>query len=356
MKIVRKWWNGVAVFTDKGDPFLRVLQTIKQYPKCYFDGKNLCWHVADDYLDRLFQESDAQGFLIDIPPQRNLTRTLQSGLGCTFDIETTGLRDDPNAHLVSACLGLSKEDPLEYFVNEPPAEKQILTELAEKLGEMEVIVTWNGDRFDIPFLNDRFQYWNIPFQINPLTSLDLYKIADKMKIAGVIPSAALQVVERFYGIVRPDQLPGRYVPARYQEWLETKNPEIRDEILQHNREDVLYLLMLAPFIYQGTVVTEPSAYSQEETGLLDRYLIHMERLEKMWEEKQAMEHEIRQLAEKYGEHLLRRPYGDILLDETACTVQKKPVNSPPIRTFAELEQFYRDTLAQKPKRQWDNEA
>ncbi|MFC4769190.1 ribonuclease H-like domain-containing protein [Effusibacillus consociatus] len=352
MTIVRKWWNGVLVYVEKGDPFMRVLQAIKKYPSCYFDSQNLCWHVADDYIHVLEQEAFGQGFQIDIPPERNLTRTLQNRCGCTFDIETTGLREDSNSHLVSACIGLSKENPIEFWVDEPFQEREVLLRIAEVLKEMDVIITWNGDRFDIPFLNERFKKYRIPFQINAVQSLDLYKIAEKMRSAGVIPSAALQVVERFYGIVRPDQLPGRYVPAKYAEWLETGNPALRDEILQHNREDVLFLLMLSPFIYQGIVMDDECAYDPEEVQLLDRYAIHIERLEKMMEEKLEMEQAIQKLAGKYGQPLLSRPYGDVLLTETACTFQKKEINSPPIRTFEELEEFYRNTLAQKPKRRW----
>lgn len=352
LHIVRNWLNGLLVHVDKGDPFLRVLQTVKRYPDCYFDTRNLCWHVAEGYIDTLEKEAFAQGFHLEIPPERNLTRTLQQGAGCTLDIETTGLREDPAAHLVSGCIGLSRKDPVEFWVDEPGQEKPVLEQISDLLKEMEVVVTWNGDRFDIPFLNERFRKHHIPFQIRPAQSLDLYRIAEKMRAAGIIPSAALQVVERFYGIVRPDQLSGKHVPARYAEWLATKNPAIKEEILQHNREDVLFLLMLSPFIYRGMIVDEPSSFTPEETQLLDRYLIHSERLEKMLQEKAEMEQAIRQLAGKYGQSRLSRPYGDIFLDETACTIQKKEINSPSVRTFDELEELYRNTLAQKPKRKW----
>lgn len=355
MKIVRKWWNGLLVYVDKGDPFLRVLQTIKQYPQCYFDGQNLCWQVAEDTIDRFVQEAYRQGFAIDIPPAKNLTQSLQSRNGCTFDIETTGLREDPNAHLVSACIGLSKADPLEFWVEDPQQEADILRQLADELNDKDVIITWNGDRFDIPFLNHRFQVHQIPFQIQTMQSLDLFRIAEKMKAAGLIPAAGLQVVERFYGIVRPDQLPGRYVPARYAEYLESRDPLIKQEILQHNREDVLFLLMLSPFIYQGTVPVDESTQSIEELQLLDRYLMHMERIEKMLEEKAELEHIILQLAGTSGQTVFVRPYGNIIVRETACTVQKKEVNAPLIQTFEELEEFYRNTLANQPKRKWNAE-
>lgn len=353
MKIVRKWWNGLLVYVEKGDPFMRVLQSIKQYPLCYFDRQNLCWHVADDLTEKFVEEAYLQGFQIDIPPARKLTRSLQSGNGCTFDIETTGLREDPNAHLVSACIGLSKEDPLEFWVEDPDHEKQALLQLMELLAGMEVIITWNGDRFDIPFLNHRFQAHDIPFQIHAAQSLDLFKIAEKMKAAGIIPAAGLQVVERFYGIVRPDQLPGRYVPARYASYLQSKDPSIKQEILQHNREDVLFLLMLSPFIYQGTIPEYESPFSPADQQLLDRYLLHLERIEKMLEEQAELEQMIRQLSQSSGQNLFARPYGDIVLSETACTVQKKEINAPAIRTFAELEDFYRNTLAKQPKRKWE---
>lgn len=355
MRIVRKWWNGLLVYVDRGEPFMRVLQAIKKYPDCYFDSQNLCWHVAENTIQIFEKEAFAQGYDIDIPGERNLTRTLQSRNGCTFDIETTGLREDPNAHLVSACIGLSKETPLEFWVDEPQQEKDVLIEIGNVLSQMEAIITWNGDRFDIPFLNERFKKYNLPFQLQAVQSLDLYKTAEVMKAAGIIPAAGLQVVERFYGIVRPDQLPGRYVPARYAEYLNTKDSTIKQEILQHNLEDVLFLLMLSPFIYQGIIPETNTTYTLEEMQLLDRYLLHVERIEKMMEEKAEMENQLFQLSDKYGTHLFERPYGNIQFDETACTIQKKAINSPPIHSFDELEEFYRNTLAQVAKRKWDTE-
>jgi uncharacterized protein YprB with RNaseH-like and TPR domain len=309
--------------------------------------------VAEDTIERLVQEAYRQGFAIDIPPAKNLTRALQSRNGCTFDIETTGLRENPNAHLVSACIGLSKADPMEFWVEDPQQEADILRQLADVLMDKDLIITWNGDRFDIPFLNHRLQIHQIPFQIQTAQSLDLFRIAEKMKAAGLIPAAGLQVVERFYGIVRPDQLPGRYVPGRYADYLDSRDPLIKQEILQHNREDVLFLLMLSPFIYQGTVPADESTQTKEELQLLDQYLMHMERIEKMLEEKVELEQMILQLAGTSGQTVFVRPYGNIVLQEAACTVQKKQVNAPPIRTFEELEEFYRNTLANLPKRTWN---
>lgn len=353
MNIVRKWWNGVLVYIERGEPFMRVVQSIKKYPQCYFDSQNLCWHIAEDYIDVLLKEASVQGFYIDIPPKKNLTSALQSSSGCTFDIETTGLRDDPDAHLVSACIGLSKQDPVEFWVEDPAAERDVLLQLAEALQHMDVIITWNGDRFDIPFLNDRFRKHDIAFQIQTVQSLDLYKVAERMKLAGLIPSASLQTVERFYGIVRPDQLPGRYVPMKYTDYQQSRNPILKTEILQHNREDVLYLLMLSPFIYQGIILQYESAILAEEEQLLDKYFLHLEKLEKLLEEKEEMEKQIFSISAKYETNMFSRPYGSIQLLESACTIQKKTVNSPAIKTFAELREFYRSTLSKHPKIKFD---
>src|SRR5205807_8460235 len=72
-----------------------------------------------------------------------------------LDIETTSLEADAGV-LVGAGL-MSVVGPGEYLeARRTSEEKSLLSKLVKRLESYDVLVTWNGRSFDIPFLTTRF--------------------------------------------------------------------------------------------------------------------------------------------------------------------------------------------------------
>lgn len=165
-----------------------------------------------------------------------------------FDIETTGF-DKEKDKVILISLGFFNEDSSfsvkQFFSGSVEEEKQILVEFKNELKEFKTWCSYNGMAFDEPFINRRMQFNRIDFN-SPNVHFDLYrKIRCYQKQLG-IERCNLKSVEKFIGIERKDQIDGSISVKLYEEYLTTKEEELRDIIMLHNYEDVISL----PKIYK----------------------------------------------------------------------------------------------------------
>ena len=158
-----------------------------------------------------------------------------------LDIETTGL-DSSLDYLV--LLGLiyqidGKSYIIQHFAEDNSEEIRLL-KIYKKITENKEIITYNGDIFDIPFLNQRLIKYNM-LPIFP-DSLDVYKIINRNRKYFDFQSLKLMDIEKEIGIYRND--PSRYkVISKLTEDIKKRdNPK---PIMVHNENDLIATEQLA---------------------------------------------------------------------------------------------------------------
>src|SRR5690554_1075125 len=74
---------------------------------------------------------------------------------CFLDIETTGFSRKFNQIILIGFLYFdnSKTEVIQIFAGNKKDEKNLLSEFVKYISNFEVIITFNGDAFDIPFIN-----------------------------------------------------------------------------------------------------------------------------------------------------------------------------------------------------------
>lgn len=153
-----------------------------------------------------------------------------------LDIETTGL-DFKKDTLV--LLGLVKKENdktyiYQYFAENDDEEIRLLEIFLREI-RAKKLITFNGETFDIPFLNSRLlEHKLIP--IFPEESLDIYKIIKWNSKFFTYDSMRLVDIEKLIGIERDD--PSRYkVISKLTEEIATRNNPY--PILKHNENDLI---------------------------------------------------------------------------------------------------------------------
>lgn len=195
---------------------------------------------------------------IEIPPFNNKLTSLYFGKGNIgfFDIETTGLSPKINKVILSGILefdNYGNGKTIQLFADEFDDEKKILSETAEILSQFDVIVTYNGKSFDIPFILERMKKYNISNKLDTLGHLDLYRvIKSHSEIPNILPSLKQKNIEKFMGISekRKDEISGQDSVKQYKQYMVTKSKDIEENILLHNFDDILQLGRLLPIINQ----------------------------------------------------------------------------------------------------------
>jgi uncharacterized protein YprB with RNaseH-like and TPR domain len=129
----------------------------------------------------------------------------------------------------------------QYLSRNPKEEPAILTAFVNRLREKDTIITFNGTRFDMPFVEDRLSYHKIEETIYNKThhdALPLSRYAWKTKL----PNCKLATLEKhILGIEREDDIPSRSVPDFYRTYIRHKNVGPLVPIINHNKQDLITL-------------------------------------------------------------------------------------------------------------------
>ncbi len=181
-----------------------------------------------------------------------------------FDIETTGLGNGKvELYLIGAVY---KEDGVwrmvQWFSEMMWDEEPLLvslTELIEKKqkeadGKPPILVTYNGDGFDIPFVSKLYDAYHLPDMTKRAHSFDFYRTLRRFKDLFGLPNMKLKTLERYIGIERKDEYSGGELIPVYNEYRrlmpyeEEKKNRLRDFLLLHNEEDIIDLPKLCTLL------------------------------------------------------------------------------------------------------------
>ena len=163
-----------------------------------------------------------------------------------LDTETTGLAGGTGTYAFLVGLAYVEEERLvteQLLLRRLSGEAQLLTALAQRLGRARRLVTFNGRRFDWPILEARFVLARqSPAVINAHT--DLIHPARRLwhRVFGTHRLSALEA--EVLGAPRRGDVPGWEIPMIYVEYLRSTDRAALDPIVDHNRSDLLALVLL----------------------------------------------------------------------------------------------------------------
>lgn len=170
-----------------------------------------------------------------------------------FDIETTGLYAEKNNFILGGLLTSTLEGTqcIQCFAETKKEESRILEHYSSLLSDLDVFISYNGNGFDFPFLKKRCEKMNIPFDFFSCQSFDLYQALNKhSNLRKLLPNLKQKTVENFMGLWthRIDEISGKESVEQYEEYLLTHNPDTKDLILLHNKDDLLQLSRLMAIV------------------------------------------------------------------------------------------------------------
>lgn len=167
---------------------------------------------------------------------------------------------------------------LQYFCEDVADEPAVLQAFFELLRTKKILISYNGDGFDIPFLRHMVEQYGLRaprphhstalhdrvdcpatdgsaiadarplYSFDTVESFDLFKKFRPLKRLLGLPDLKLKSCERFLGIDREDRFTGGELIEVYFEWQKTKVPALLDTLLLHNAEDIANLPNLLPLL------------------------------------------------------------------------------------------------------------
>ncbi len=151
-----------------------------------------------------------------------------------LDIETTGL--SPATDYVTV-IGLFDGKRVRSYVH-----GHNLMEFARDIRDYDLVVTFNGSMFDLPFLRK-----HMPSASLPKLHVDLRFLLASLGVHG-----GLKRIEAQFGMEREDDLRGMNgydAVLLWQRYLRARDPEVLDKLVRYNAADIANLKKLAGWAY-----------------------------------------------------------------------------------------------------------
>lgn len=188
---------------------------------------------------------------IDLNINTNFDKYFNSKNICFLDIETTGLSSKYHYIYLIGIMYYDTFDKswklIQLFSESPDEEKELLLSLLNYINRFDYIINYNGDTFDIPFINARLNYYNIDYKIQTEKSIDIFKYVRANKNFLKLENLKLKTLEKSIGIHREDKYSGKDCIEFYKKYLKNKDEELKDIVLKHNYDDLYYLVFIIKF-------------------------------------------------------------------------------------------------------------
>lgn len=166
------------------------------------------------------------------------------------DIETTGLSSakDPIYCIGTARIRDNVFNIRQFFAEQTADEPVILNQFLEMLNEQKNahILTFNGNTFDLPYIEKRCKKYALSFQRSDWHLIDLYREARELKVLLGLTGLKQKNIEDFLGIYRKDIYSGGELTDVYRQYEKSQDQQLQSILLQHNLDDIRGMVSLLP--------------------------------------------------------------------------------------------------------------
>lgn len=169
-----------------------------------------------------------------------------------IDIETMGLSNQPIFLLGLTHPADNGVTIHQFLAKDPGKELATLAAFTKHLNRLNLILSYNGRSFDLPYIERRLAYYGVGERFTQ-PHLDLYPFTKRV-FGEKARNCKLGTIERsILGVSRNLDIPSSYVPEFYHTYLETGNPGPLLPILAHHRQDMVSLVDLFEKLTEETL-------------------------------------------------------------------------------------------------------
>jgi len=167
-----------------------------------------------------------------------------------FDIETTGFTAKTANLYMIGCVWHNGESYVvtQFLAENYESEKNILSAFITFASTFKVIVHFNGNNFDIPFILDKCKQYGYANPFEHFEGVDLYRRINPYKDLLRLPNCKQKTIEEFLGLNRQDKFTGGDLIGVYKEYVNDQDSMKERDLFLHNHDDLVGMLSILPML------------------------------------------------------------------------------------------------------------
>ncbi len=167
-----------------------------------------------------------------------------------MDIETTGFTARASSLYLIGCAYYKENrfHTIQWFAENYQEEELLLYHFFNFASNYHHLIHYNGNHFDVPYLEAKCEQYDLPFSFATMKGIDLYKRILPYKNILKLPSLKQKAVEEYLSISRDDVYNGGQLISVYQDYISEPTEFSLQMLLLHNYEDLRGLIRIVPVL------------------------------------------------------------------------------------------------------------
>lgn len=167
-----------------------------------------------------------------------------------LDIETTGFTARTSYLYLIGCAYYSEGcwRTRQWFAQSYVEEIQIITAFFEFAASYKYLIHFNGNNFDLPFIQQKCEQLRLPYNFEGFEGLDIYRRVSFYKYFLKLPNCKQKTIEKFLGIRREDAFSGGELIGVYHDYIKMPSEFAEKSLLLHNADDLQGMLQILPIL------------------------------------------------------------------------------------------------------------
>lgn len=197
------------------------------------------------------------------------------------DIETTGFTAKNSClYLIGAAFYQAGSWRIrQWFADRPEEESSLLEEFFAFAQNYTHLIHFNGNNFDLPYLLQKCRQYQLPYNFDNYTGIDIYKRVAPYKFFLHTPNCKQKTLEDLMGINREDIYTGGELIGLYHEYAKTPQEDACHFLLLHNMDDMKGMLQILPLLAFYDLFNSPiKARKVQANSFIDYHGHHRQEL------------------------------------------------------------------------------
>ncbi|MDD3367994.1 MAG: ribonuclease H-like domain-containing protein [Lachnospiraceae bacterium] len=167
-----------------------------------------------------------------------------------LDIETTGFTARSSSLYLIGCAYYRDNNwyITQWFAENSNEEPLVLTAFFEFANSFTHLLHFNGNNFDLPYIQQKCDFHGLFYNFNSFQGIDLYKRIAPYKAFLRLENCKQKTIEQFLGLQREDRFNGGELISIYHDYVKAPDENTLNFLLLHNFEDMAGMLNILPIL------------------------------------------------------------------------------------------------------------